>query len=117
MSEWEAAQSTGEYRAPLLEAQGCIHASTENQVLETAARFYKGGYGLVLLTIDLSRLRAEVRYEPPAMHGHSKGSDLFPHIYGAVNLDAVVVVSDFPADEDGRFSMPSQASTSLDAGA
>jgi uncharacterized protein (DUF952 family) len=55
-----------------------------------ASRFYSGQSGLVLLTIDPERLRSEVRYEAPP------GSDeLFPHIYGPVDTDAVIRVEPF----------------------
>jgi uncharacterized protein (DUF952 family) len=55
-----------------------------------ASRLYAGQSGLVLLTIDTERLRSEVRYEPPP------GSDeLFPHVYGPVNADAVIRAEPF----------------------
>jgi uncharacterized protein (DUF952 family) len=55
--------------------------------------------GLVLLGIDPDHLRSPVRYE--AVDGWD---DPFPHIYGPLNTDAVVLVSPFRPGRDGRFS-------------
>jgi uncharacterized protein (DUF952 family) len=107
---WNEALSRGEYRAPSLETQGFIHASTRDQVVETADRFYRGRGGLVLLCIDTSRLRADLRYEPPDMPGRDEGtSGLFPHLYGPLNLDAVSRIIDLPPGADGRFALPPEA--------
>jgi uncharacterized protein (DUF952 family) len=59
-------------------------------VSAVASRFYAGQSPLVLLTIDIERLRSELRYEAPP------GSDeLFPHIYGPLDTDAVIRVEPF----------------------
>lgn len=71
-TDWQAALAQGEYRAESLAAEGFTHCSTPAQVAATANRFCHGRRGLVLLTIDQSRVRAEVRWEP------ADGS-LFPH--------------------------------------
>jgi len=106
--DWEAAQTDGSYRPPSVSAQGFVHGSTRDQVVETANRFFHGQDGLVLLCIDVSRLRATVRYEPADMPGHaSNGAQaLFPHVYGVLNLDAVVAVLPLPARADGSFALP-----------
>jgi uncharacterized protein (DUF952 family) len=93
---WEVAQTAGEYRPASVGVEGFIHASKPNQVLGVANRFYQGRQDLLLLWIDLQRLGPELRYEPA-------DGDLFPHIYGALNLDAVIAVSSFPPDADGIF--------------
>ena len=46
---WEAAQAAGEYSPDSLKTEGFIHASTGEQVADTANRFYHGQKGLVLL--------------------------------------------------------------------
>jgi uncharacterized protein (DUF952 family) len=82
-SAWKAA--TGEYRTASLESQGFIHLSTEQQWPKTQQRFFKGQTGLVLLEIDVSKLRAPLKHE-------AADGDVFPHLYGPLNLDAVVAV-------------------------
>jgi uncharacterized protein (DUF952 family) len=104
---WEAALAAGEYRPPSVEAQGFVHCSTREQVVSTANRFYARQEGLVLLCIDVSRLEAPLRYEPPDMPGHEgRDGELFPHLYGPMNLDAVTRVLPFPANADGTFALP-----------
>lgn len=102
-TSWSAAQGSGFYTADSLASQGFIHCSKAEQVLRVANAFYRGQGGLVLLEIDLTALRPEVRWEP----GTDKPDELFPHIYGLLNLDAVVRVLDFPPAPDGSFpSLP-----------
>lgn len=86
---WEAAQASGEYRAPSLDTEGFIHLSTAAQWPHTARRYYLGQRDLVLLCIDDARLAAPVRFE--AAHG-----DDFPHLYGPLEVTAVLEVTDLP---------------------
>lgn len=96
-STWKQATFDGMYQATSLATEGFIHLSTANQVLTTANRFYRGQSGLVLLEIDSDRLHAELRYEDVPDHGR------FPHLYGPLNLDAVVQVWPFEPTASGEF--------------
>ena len=101
-SAWETAQQNGYYTASSLETEGFIHCSTPAQVVATAERFYAGQRGLVLLVIDSERVQPEVKYEA----GTDKPDELFPHIYGRLNLDAVTRVLDFAPDSAGNWVLP-----------
>lgn len=109
-AEWNDAQTRGEYIAPSLETEGFIHCSTEKQVLHVASAFYRGKNDLVLLVLDESKLKPELKWEAPAgapAPGISE-SDSFPHIFGPINLTAVASVLDFEPDSaQGTFSLPS----------
>ena len=108
-ADWEEAQARGEYRAASLGTEGFIHCSTEKQVLPVANAFYRGRNDLVLLVIEASRLKSELKWEPPAgppAAGISE-TDLFPHIFGALDLPAVASVVRFAPGPDGMFSLPS----------
>jgi uncharacterized protein (DUF952 family) len=96
--QWEAAQVIGSYRGDTLDIEGFIHCSNLGQVVEVANRFYAGQTGLVLLSMAIARLQAELRYE-------AADGDEFPHLYGALNLDAVVQVVDFEPAPAG-FELP-----------
>ena len=100
-SDWEAARAAGEYRLDSLETEGFIHCSTPEQVLGPANELYHGRAGLVLLVIDPSVLSAPLVYEDLFDAGQA-----FPHIYGALNLDAVTHVLPFPPRPDGTFDLP-----------
>lgn len=106
-AEWQNAQAKGEYTAPSLQTEGFIHCSTAKQVAPVANAFYQGQNGLVLLKLDEDRINSPVKWEAPA-GPPAKGineSDLFPHIYGAINLDAIASVLDFEPDSaTGNFS-------------
>lgn len=106
--EWLSAEKRGLFAASSLMTEGFIHCSTPEQVVPVANAFYKGQSGLVLLVVDESLLKPELRWEAPAgapAEGIS-AADLFPHIYGPVNVDAIVKVLEFPPDPAGVFSLP-----------
>jgi len=94
-----AALEAGVYEAESLQREGFIHCSTRAQVLRTAARFFGGRSGLVLLCIDAERLGERLRYE--AADGES-----FPHCYGPIPLEAIPAVIDLTCRPDGSFELP-----------
>lgn len=92
--EWrDAFEAGGPYRRSTLGRsladEGFIHCSFGHQVGAIADLVYRGR-DVVLLTIDRSKLAAEVRVEN--LEG---GASLFPHIYGPLPLDAVVAVAPY----------------------
>jgi uncharacterized protein (DUF952 family) len=99
---WSAGQKSGEYRADSLGQVGFIHFSKAAQVLRVANDYYAGQQGLLILLVDPSKLKAELRWDPSS----DQADELFPHIYGPVNLEAVVDVFDFEPGPDGKFSLP-----------
>ncbi|MCY7304928.1 MAG: DUF952 domain-containing protein [Rhodoferax sp.] len=102
----DAAKASGSYRAPSLATEGFIHLSRAHQVAAVLRAFYRGQSDLVLLVVQPDRLQATLRYEAPSplpAAGVSMGPDatqLFPHLYGALNIDAVVDVVALPAVQD-----------------
>ena len=99
---WSTAQARGQYSADSLAGQGFIHCSRIAQILRVADVFYSGMHGLVLLVIDPMRLTSELRWEP----GTDLATELFPHVYGPINLEAVLQVLDFEPSADGKFHLP-----------
>ena len=93
-SEWEAAKGSGEYRAASLADEGFIHCSFEDQLDAVLRRYYSGAGSLNVLEIDPVRLTAELVEEP------STNDEIYPHIYGPLNIDAVVGVSKMEAPEE-----------------
>jgi uncharacterized protein (DUF952 family) len=109
--DWEAAQRSGSYttstRDRTLEEEGFIHASHEDQWQQVRRTFYADvTEPLVLLAIDPAKLTARVVEEVP------DGADrAFPHIYGALNADAVVRA--IPLDEHGEPVGPGESFTRI----
>jgi len=85
--EWQTAQQQGFYEVGSLATEGFIHCSKIEQVAGVLERYYKDQTGLLLLHIDESKLTAPLKYElAPSVN------EEFPHIYGKLNLGAVVEV-------------------------
>ena len=85
--EWEEAKRNGFYIAPSLETEGFIHCSEASQVKGVLERYYSGKTELVKLVIDPQMLTSELKYElAPSVNQN------FPHVYGPINLEAVINV-------------------------
>jgi uncharacterized protein (DUF952 family) len=103
-SLWREAESAGRFGgAPVDARDGFIHLSTATQVGETAAKYFAGATDLVLVAVDAGALDGALRWEP------SRGGDLFPHLYGALPLTAVLWVRPLPCGADGRHEFPELA--------
>ncbi len=100
-NQWQRAQIEGAYRADSLDTEGFIHCSKPDQVVWVANTFYRDQSELVLLCIDPERIQAEIKYDT------IPDGRQFPHVYGEINLEAIVNVIDFPAQPDGTFTLPS----------
>ena len=94
-------QAAGSYRPEMFPVEGFVHCSMRDQVVKVADIRFRGQKGLVLLCIDTDKVTAEIRYEN--LEG---GRELFPHIYGEINTDAVVQVAEFEAGVNGHFTRP-----------
>jgi uncharacterized protein (DUF952 family) len=104
---WAKAQQQGGYRAESLERDGFIHPSSPAQVTEVANFLYRGHNDLILLCAVPEKLHAELRYEALGTR------EPYPHLYGPLNLEAVVNVVDFPPGADGLFQLPKDISSSV----
>lgn len=104
--EWREAQRVGAYEPPSLDESGFIHFSRPDQVHLPANALFSGEPDLVLLWVDASRLRAELRLEPP----EPGASHRFPHLYGPLNLDAVVAETRLAPWDEGEFRLPTEPS-------
>jgi uncharacterized protein (DUF952 family) len=83
------------------------------QVVATANRYYRGRTELLLLCIDARRLSSELKYEQPAFLATAAErtrdrQELFPHVYGSIDLAAVVRVIDLEPNATGEFAWPAE---------
>ena len=98
---WAAGQAAGEYAAPSLADEGFIHCSgDEDQTLRVAQRLYAGLADLLVLDVETGKLNAEVKREISARSG-----EMYPHVYGTINLDAVVRVRELALDSEGKHTI------------
>lgn len=99
--QWQEAERSGCFKgAPIDLADGYIHFSTAEQVVETAARHFAGQDGLLLIAVDARSLGEALLFEP------SRGGNLFPHLYADLPLDAVRSIEPLPLGVDGCHQFP-----------
>lgn len=96
---WQQALLAGEYIPEHYEKDGFIHCSALEEITDVANRHYRGMQDLVLLCVSQKLLDAETLWEP------SDGL-YYPHIYGPLNVSAVLAVVPFPCSSDGTFQLP-----------
>lgn len=103
-ADWDAQKDSGLYRAASLESEGFIHFSAQEQVAGSANRYYIGRDDLLLLVVDTDKLNVPLKYEAP--RDPARKDERFPHVYGALNVDAVVRVVPYKPNADGKFDPP-----------
>ena len=79
---------------------GFIHLSAGSQVAGTLAKYFAGQRDLVLLAVDPERLGERLRWEK------SRGGELFPHLYGPLDLEHVISVRPLILQKDGSHRLP-----------
>jgi uncharacterized protein (DUF952 family) len=100
-SAWREAERQGVYRGSADDARdGFIHFSLPSQVAETARKHFAGQTGLFLIAVDADALGDALRFEP------SRNDELFPHLYGELDLGAVIDVKEMHARSDGFHDVP-----------
>jgi uncharacterized protein (DUF952 family) len=79
---------------------GFIHTTEGREAVSIVlTNFYKASREpWVVLFIDQDRVTSSIRYDDPA--------EVFPHIYGPLNRDAIVSVEDIGRAPDGTFLKP-----------
>ncbi len=108
--DWEACSGKGYYQPSSLDSDGFIHCSTIGQTTDTANQYFHNQQDLLLICIDTSKIEPAIRYEAPAGVDDKRTGALFPHIYGPLNVSAVVLVVEFVPDKNGKFVLPAEIS-------
>src|SRR5436309_544549 len=75
------------YEAASLSVEGFIHCSYDGQLEGVLQRYYSGVSRVVVLEIDPERLTSRLVAEP------STGGEIYPHIYGRINRDAILAAT------------------------
>ena len=103
-SAWREAERLGVFRgSPVDLRDGFIHLSTAAQVEETARKHFAGQTGLFLIAVDADALGDALRWE------RSRNDELFPHLYGELDLGAVITVMNLNIRSDGGHDVPELA--------
>ena len=100
-SAWREAERQGVFRGSHVDLRdGFIHFSTATQVEETARKHFSGQTGLFLIAVDADALGDALRWET------SRNDELFPHLYGELDVGAVTVVHVMHVRADGYHDIP-----------
>jgi uncharacterized protein (DUF952 family) len=95
-AEWAAARAAGAYAGSAVDlADGYIHLSGADQLVETAQRHYAGRADLMLVAVDLRSLGDNLKWEA------SRGGALFPHLYAPLPVSAATEERPLSVDGDG----------------
>ena len=97
-SVWKDAQKDRDYSPPSLKHEGFIHTSTYEQVIPTANRKLQGISDLLVLVIDTEKVKQKIIFEK------ASNGEMYPHIYGPLNLDSVVKIMKLETDNEGQFT-------------
>jgi uncharacterized protein (DUF952 family) len=100
-SEWMGTQEEGVFTgSPVDREDGFIHFSSVSQVKETARRHFAGQDGLMLIWVDEASIADKLKWEP------SRSGSLFPHLYGALPLSAVMRCDSLLRNPAGELTFP-----------
>jgi uncharacterized protein (DUF952 family) len=98
---WREAERQGVYRGSSDDIRdGFIHFSTASQVGETARKHFSGQTGLLLVAVNSGALGDTLRWE------RSRNDELFPHLYGELDLSAVTAVRPIRTLSGGSHEIP-----------
>ena len=96
---YEAAGRVGEYAPDSLALEGFIHASPANQLTRVANKYYQANECLCILTIDEDKVSVPIQWEAIS------NGDLYPHLYGPLNMDAVVHMQKVQRAANGTYTI------------
>ena len=85
---WDKYKTEDFYEASSLESEGFIHCSFAEQVNTVLDRYYRDEKTILLLEIETEKLTAKLINEP------STGGEIYPHVYGKINRDAIVGIEE-----------------------
>lgn len=96
-ADWQHGPAAA-YRPDSLATEGFIHCAEAGQVAWAANKFYAWAADLLVLHVDTARLSSALRNED------SGNGELFPHLYGPLDRDAVVAAVPLTRDCEGRWT-------------
>ncbi len=85
---WDKFKDEDFYEANSLQTEDFIHCSFAGQIETVLNRYYKGTERVLVLEIETEKLTSELINEP------STGGEIYPHIYGKINTEAIVKIEE-----------------------
>jgi uncharacterized protein (DUF952 family) len=101
VGEWEAFSTADAFAGSADDLRdGFVHLSTGEQLRATVEKHFADEDYLVLLAVDAEALGEKLKWEP------SRGGALFPHLYGALPMSAVLRFTSVQRDEEDEPVFP-----------
>lgn len=97
--DWEKALAKGKYSPTSLATEGFIHGSWSEQVAGSANKHFADADTLVILVIPTSRVKKILKEEV------GREEQMFPHLYGNIQLDDVIDIKIMERNSEGNFVM------------
>jgi uncharacterized protein (DUF952 family) len=111
-NEFKANYNNDVYLPSNYQEDGFIHCSSKDSVIPVATDYFSNIKDLILLKIDISLLKSEVKFETPAPlkssnNTHIKDGLLCPHVYGSINRQSIIGVAKM-VNKNSRFEFPKE---------
>jgi uncharacterized protein (DUF952 family) len=98
---FDTALASGDFpHMPIDDNDGFLHFSTAAQLRETLRLYFAAQRDVVLIAVRTADVGEGLRWEP------SRGGDLFPHVYGALGIDALEESEPVDVAADGQVELP-----------
>jgi uncharacterized protein (DUF952 family) len=90
---WAKAKTQNVFEGATIDLKdGYIHFSTAEQMHQTAKLHFAGQDNLMLFAVDAEAVTHKLKWEA------SRGGQLFPHVYGAIEMTEVLWAKPLPWD-------------------
>ncbi|VAW20603.1 FIG005495: hypothetical protein [hydrothermal vent metagenome] len=98
---WTRAQNENHVPGmPIDEADGYMHFSTKDQLLETLRLYFSGQSGLEILVVNTKDVAKDLKWEV------SRGGALFPHLHAPLRRELVHRHATIAVDDNGNCQLP-----------
>lgn len=91
---WQKFVDEDLYEAESLRTEGFIHCSFAGQVDDVLQRYYSGEETVLILELETGNLSSRLIEEP------STNNEIYPHIYGPIDRDAIVGIAERKIDRE-----------------
>lgn len=85
---WDKYKGKPSYQVESLQTEGFIHCSYAGQLDAVIQRYYANVQKVLIVTIETEKLKSKLVEEP------STGGEIYPHIYGRLNHNAVLKIEE-----------------------
>lgn len=99
-NDWKEHKKDSRYYPESLESEGFIHCSSGKDIEATANLLFNGEEHILLIVINTTLIEPDLKYENDEDTGIK-----YPHIYGPLNLDAVIDKIELAAEDDGSYQI------------